>query len=147
MEQPIHGGKNSTGAEKKETTETFRLAGAAAEPIVCRMRARRGKASKSMAGLGAAAWLWTLAAAGQAVSTPVRATWTEDPATTATIGWDAPAEGRGEVRYGATTNYDAVARDGGGLRHHAIPLRGLEPGTRYFYEAARRMDFAKPPRS
>ena len=94
-----------------------------------------GKASKSLVGLGAAAWLWTLAAAGQAVSTPVRATWTEDPATTATIGWDAPAEGRGEVRYGVTTNYAAVARDGGGLRHHAIPLRGLEPGTRYYYEA------------
>ena len=76
-----------------------------------------------------------IVAGGQSVSTPARATWTEDSATTATIGWDAPAEGRGEVRYGPTTNHGAVARDGGGLRHHSIPLRGLEPGTRYFYEA------------
>ena len=75
-------------------------------------------------------------AAGQACSTPVRASWTEDPATTATISWDSPAESRGEVRYGLTTNYTQIARDGGGLRRHALLLRGLAPGTRYFYEAA-----------
>ena len=76
------------------------------------------------------------AAAGQAYATPVRASWTEDPATTATISWDTPAESRGEVRYGLTTNYTQIARDGGGLRRHAIVLRGLVPGTRYFYEAS-----------
>ena len=82
-------------------------------------------------------WLMAgvLAASGQAYSTPARASWTEDPSATATISWDAPAEGRGQVRYGATTNYGAVARDGGGLRRHAIVLRGLQPDTRYFYEA------------
>lgn len=83
--------------------------------------------------------LWVagaIAAAGQAYMTPVRASWTEEPTTTATITWDTLAEARGEVRYGLTTNYTEVERDGGGVRRHAITLRGLQPGTRYFYEAS-----------
>ena len=83
--------------------------------------------------------LWVagaITAAGQAYSTPVRASWTEDAGTAATITWDTPEEARGEVRYGLTTNYTEVERDGGGVRRHAITLRGLQPGTRYFYEAS-----------
>ena len=91
-------------------------------------------------------WLpavWALSAAGQACFTPVRASWTEDSATTLTITWDTPTEARGEVRYGTTTNYTGTERDGGGLRRHAITLRGLAAGTRYFYEATSSDGFAQ----
>lgn len=80
--------------------------------------------------------MWALAAEGQAYRTPVRASWTEDPATTATITWDVPEAGRGTVRYGTTTNVSRREADGGGTPRHAITLRGLESGTRYFYEAS-----------
>ena len=84
--------------------------------------------------------LWLLwgagSAPGQAIQTPVRASWTEESSTTATLLWDRPAAGRGTVRYGLTTNYTHVARDGGGVWRHLVVLRGLEPGARYFYEAS-----------
>ena len=83
-------------------------------------------------------WLaGAVAAAGQAVRTPARASWTEDPATTATISWDSATAGRGAVRWGpAAGNYPGIERDGGGLHRHEIVLRGLQPGSRYFYEAS-----------
>lgn len=94
-----------------------------------------------LAGLGLAAWVGTAAAQ---YATPVRASWTEDPGTTVTITWDTPVPARGTVRYGLTTNYTDVARDGGGLHRHAITLRGLVPGTRYFYEASASDGFIQP---
>lgn len=86
-----------------------------------------------LAGLGLAVWAGTAAAQ---YATPVRVSWMEDPATTATIAWDTPVPARGTVRYGLTTNYAGIVRDGGGVYRHAITLRGLQPGTRYFYEAS-----------
>ena len=85
----------------------------------------------------AGAWVaaWAVTAAGQ-YATPVRASWTEDPATTVTITWDTPVPARGTVRYGLTTNYTGTVRDGGGVHRHAVTLRGLQPGTRYVYEAS-----------
>ena len=91
---------------------------------------------KSLGWLGCAPLLWVLAAEGQAYRTPARASWTEDPATTATIAWDVPEAGRGTVRYGTTPRFSHLEQDGGGTYRHAIVLRGLAPGTRYFYEAA-----------
>ena len=76
------------------------------------------------------------AASGQAIQTPVRASWPGDSATAATLSWDRRSPGRGTVRYGTTTNYAAVARDGGGTFRHVVDLAGLTPGTRYFYEAS-----------
>ena len=75
-------------------------------------------------------------AAGQAYRTPVRASWTDDASTTATLTWDTPVAARGTVRYGPTTSYGHTLHDGGGLHKHVIPLRGLEPGTRYYYEVS-----------
>lgn len=89
--------------------------------------------------LGAAV-LWSLtalAAWGQGYSSPVRASWTEDPATTVTLTWDRSVAGRGTVRYGLESNlYTQVVHDGGGTQRHVITLRGLKPGTRYFYEVS-----------
>ena len=85
--------------------------------------------------VGSGAVLWAVAAAGQYV-TPVRVSWTEDPGTTATITWDTAAAARGTVRYGLTTNYTETVHDGGGVHRHVVTLRNLQPGTRYFYEAA-----------
>ena len=100
--------------------------------------------SKSLGWLGCAPLLWAAVAGGQAYRTPARASWTEDPATTATITWDRPEAGRGTVRYGTTTDYSHLERDGGGTHLHAITLRGLEPGTRYFYEASSTDGYAQP---
>lgn len=69
-------------------------------------------------------------------ATPVRISWMEDSATTATLTWDTDYPARGIVRYGTSTNYTHEVRDGGGTHLHAITLRNLEPGTRYFYEAS-----------
>jgi hypothetical protein len=77
-----------------------------------------------------------VSALGQAYRTPVRASWTEDSATTATLTWDTPDAARGTVRYGLTTAYGQTIHDGGGIHKHVIPLRGLEPGTRYHYEVS-----------
>lgn len=87
-------------------------------------------------GLGFLLATWAAVASGQSYQTPVRASWTEDPTTTATISWDTAAEARGTVLYGLTTNYTHIVRDGGGVRRHSIALSGLQPGTRYFYEAS-----------
>ena len=95
-----------------------------------------GRTTQTLGLIGLGAWLWTQVAAGQAYRTPARASWSEDPTTTATIAWDRPEAGRGTVRYGTSTNYAQLERDGGGTHLHAITLRGLEPGTRYFYEAS-----------
>ena len=73
---------------------------------------------------------------GQAFQTPVRASWTEDASTSVNLLWDRLIAGRGRVRYGQTTNYTHVEYDGGGTDRHLIALRGLEPDTRYFYEAS-----------
>ncbi len=73
---------------------------------------------------------------GQAFSTPVRTSWTEDATTTATLCWDRLVPGRGQIRYGLSPHYTQTEYDGGGLCHHVVVLRGLEPGTRYFYEAS-----------
>ena len=73
---------------------------------------------------------------GQAVQTPVRASWTGDASTSATLLWDRPVAGRGTVRYGPTPSYTHVERDGGGACRHLVALRGLAPGTRYHYEAS-----------
>ncbi len=74
---------------------------------------------------------------GQAYSTPVRASWTEDSATTATITWDREMAGRGTVRYGLAVGDDTrEVHDGGGIHHHRLTLRHLEPGSRYVYEAS-----------
>jgi hypothetical protein len=93
-------------------------------------------------------WLWGMigatSALGQAYPTPVRASWVEDPATTATITWDTPVPARGTVRYGLTTNYTQVIRDGGGIHRHVLALRNLQPGTRYFYEASATDGFLQP---
>lgn len=93
-----------------------------------------------------AAVLATGAAAGQTFryQTPVRATWTEDASTTATISWDRRVAGRGTVRYGLTTNYAHQRSDGGGLHFHAVTLRNLEPDTRYFYEASSSDGWSQP---
>ncbi len=93
----------------------------------------------------AAAWLLQAVppASGQAFQSPVRASWTEDSATTATLAWDRLQPGRGTVRYGPSTNYSDVAHDGGGTFRHVIPLRGLAPATRYFYEASSSDGFAQ----
>ncbi len=88
--------------------------------------------------------LWALSAAGQAYRTPARASWTEEPTTTATITWDRPEAGRGTVRYGVSTNYAHVERDGGGTCLHVVTLRGLEPGTRYYYEASSTDGYVQP---
>jgi hypothetical protein len=86
--------------------------------------------------------LWVagaITAAGQAYTTPVRASWTEDPETTATITWDTPSASRGTVRYGTTTNYTHAVHDGGGRAQacgdaaraaagNALPLRGILDG-------------------
>ena len=77
-----------------------------------------------------------LSAPGQAIQTPVRASWTEDAATTATLTWDRFRAGRGTVRYGLSNDYAHVAHDGGGVFRHLIVLRGLAPDTRYVYEAS-----------
>ncbi|MGD9613428.1 MAG: fibronectin type III domain-containing protein, partial [Kiritimatiellia bacterium] len=103
-----------------------------------------GWTSKSLGWLGFAPLLWAVAAGGQAYRTPARASWTEDPATTATITWDRPEAGRGMVRYGTTTHFTHLERDGGGTHLHAIPVRGLEPGTRYYYEASSTDGYAQP---
>jgi hypothetical protein len=79
---------------------------------------------------------WAASTFGQSYSTPVRASWTEDAATTATITWDTRVAARGTVRYGLTTNFTHVERDGGGIHRHSILLRNLQPGTRYFYSAS-----------
>ena len=76
------------------------------------------------------------AAQAQPYAAPPRATWTEAAATTATITWDTTLPARGILRYGLSTNYSAELRDAGGVHRHALTLRGLTPGTRYFYEAA-----------
>ncbi len=95
-------------------------------------------------------WAWlmgmagALAARGQAYFTPVRASWMEDPTTTATITWDTVEEARGTVRYGVTTNYTEIVHDGGGVHKHVVALRGLEPGTRYYYEASSTDGFVQP---
>ena len=88
------------------------------------------------AGVGLAVWAGALTARGQAYLTPVRASWTEDPATSATITWDTPTASRGTVRYGRTTNRAQAACDGGGVHKHVVALRGLQPGARYYYEAS-----------
>ena len=95
-----------------------------------------GRRSKAPGWIGLVPLLWAAVAAGQAYRTPARASWTEDPTTTATIIWDREEAGRGTVRYGTSTNYDHLERDGGGTHLHAITLRGLEPGTRYYYQAS-----------
>ena len=87
---------------------------------------------------------WAAVAVAQPYRTPVRASWTEDPATTATLTWDTAEDARGTVSYGLTTNFTAVQHDGGGLRHHVIPLRELQPGTRYYYEASSTDGFRQP---
>ncbi|MGD9613272.1 MAG: metallophosphoesterase [Kiritimatiellia bacterium] len=97
-----------------------------------------------LVGGGMAALAWAAPAWGQAYRTPARASWTEDPATAATILWDRPEAGRGTVRYGTTTNYSRLERDGGGLHRHAIALRDLQPGTRYFYEASSPDGYCQP---
>jgi len=94
-------------------------------------------------GYAIGAGLGGVAARGQAYPTPVRASWREDPATTAVISWDTPVAARGTVRYGTTTNYTTTVHDGGGVHRHVIPLRGLIPGTRYFYEATATDGFAQ----
>ena len=94
---------------------------------------------RAMSPLWTGLLLWaagTAPASGQALQTPVRASWTEAAATSATLLWDRPVAGRGTVRYGTTTNYTHVARDGGGVCRHLVVVRGLEPGTRYSYEAS-----------
>ena len=48
------------------------------------------------------------------------------------------------MRYGTTTNYGHVERDGGGTYLHSIVLRGLEPGTRYHYEASSSDGYVQP---
>jgi Calcineurin-like phosphoesterase/Purple acid Phosphatase, N-terminal domain len=84
-----------------------------------------------------ACWLVAVStAAGQGITTPVRASWTEDSSSAVTITWDTPVASRGTVRYGLTSNYTHVVHDGGGLYRHAIPVRNLQAGTRYFYEAS-----------
>ena len=98
--------------------------------------ANMGRKANGLAWVGAMSLLGATLAFGQAYRTPARASWTEDPTTTATITWDRTEPGRGTVRYGTTTNYDRLECDGGGTHLHAITLRGLEPGTRYFYEAS-----------
>ena len=103
-----------------------------------------GRKANGLAWIGAASLLGATWASGQAYRTPVRASWTEDPTTTATITWDRPDAGRGTVRYGLSTNYTHLERDGGGTHLHAITLRGLEPATRYFYEASSTDGFAEP---
>ena len=103
-----------------------------------------GRKANGLAWIGAASLLGATWASGQAYRTPVRASWTEDPTTTATITWDRPDAGRGTVRYGLSTNYTHLERDGGGTHLHAITLRGLEPATRYFYEASSSDGFAEP---
>ena len=74
---------------------------------------------------------WLLGAAGapgQAYRTPVRTSWTEDPATTVTIAWDTVEEGRGTVRWGtAPDSLPRTAHDGGGVHRHEIVLRDLQP--------------------
>ncbi|NCA81193.1 MAG: hypothetical protein EOM72_00405, partial [Opitutae bacterium] len=88
-------------------------------------------------GWGGVLWLAGAGAVfGQAYFTPVRASWTEDPATTATITWDTPSASRGTVQYGPTSNYTHAVHDGGGIHKHVVTLRRLDPGTRYFYEAS-----------
>ena len=103
-----------------------------------------GRKTNIPAWLGLVPLLWAMSAAGQAYRTPVRASWTEDPTTTATITWDRPESGRGTVRYGTSTNYTHLERDGGGTHLHAITLRGLEPGTRYCYEASSTDGYVQP---
>ncbi len=71
-----------------------------------------------------------------AYETPVRSSWTEDSATTMTLTWDREAPGRGMVRYGVSTNFTHLARDAGGVHQHVLTLRGLMPGTRYYYQAS-----------
>jgi acid phosphatase type 7 len=92
-------------------------------------------------------WMWAAAWAASAsgqYATPVRASWTEDSATTATITWDTSETARGTVRYGLTTNFTHIERDGGGVHRHAILLRGLLPGTKYHYEASSTDGFSQP---
>lgn len=80
--------------------------------------------------------LGAVGASGQAYRTPVRTSWTEDPATSVTMAWDTVEEGRGTVRWGtAPDDLSRTAHDGGGVHRHEIVLRDLLPGTRYFYEA------------
>jgi len=66
---------------------------------------------------------------------PVVITWTDDPQTTATISWERDSEGRGTVQYGLTTNYTDTAVDPGGTRRHSLTLRGLNAGTKYYFQA------------
>ena len=75
-------------------------------------------------------------AAGQAIRTPARTSWVGDSSTTVAVTWDRPVEGRGTVRYGLTTNYAWVRHNGGGVYRHVVHLDGLEPDTRYYYEAS-----------
>lgn len=82
----------------------------------------------------AAIWLTITPFATDALEVPPHITWTEDPATTATIAWQRDVPGRGTVQYGLTTNYGMSVSDAGGVRVHAITLRDLQPQTRYYYK-------------
>ncbi len=75
-------------------------------------------------------------ALAQSFTAAPRVTWTEDAETTATITWDTSLPVRGVLRYGVSTNYTGLFRDADGVHRHALTLRGLTPGTRYFYEAS-----------
>lgn len=86
-------------------------------------------------------WGFALGLVGAAMSAPadnvpVVLTWPDDPQTTVTVFWQAPAPGRGTVRYGLTTNYTHAVSDAGGMRRHRIALRDLQPGARYHYAVA-----------
>ncbi len=85
-------------------------------------------------GLGCC-WLFSAAAMAERYATPVRASWAENPQTSVTVSWDTWDAARGTIRYGTSPEYSAIVHDGGGTHRHAITLRGLEPGTFYFYEA------------
>ena len=129
---------------KRKQSKRFGLRGRAKDGYFSGKGAGVGRKTNIPAWLGLVPLLWAMSAAGQAYRTPVRASWTEDPTTTATITWDRPESGRGTVRYGTSTNYTHLERDGGGTHLHAITLRGLEPGTRYCYEASSTDGYVQP---
>jgi len=89
-----------------------------------------------MRGKVVAAVLMLMAAQVLARSIPVVITWTDDPQTTATISWERDSEGRGTVQYGQSTNYTDSVMDPGGVRRHALTLRGLDAGTKYYFKAS-----------
>jgi len=75
-------------------------------------------------------------AIGQSYNTPVRVSWVGDASTTVAVTWDRMTAGRGTVQYGLTTQYTDTAFDGGGTHLHGVHLRGLTPGTRYYFKAS-----------